>query len=174
MTRSTSSDTQTAVAQNVTTPPLLIYMEWSSTLRIATWDTDITWNSQTWTKSGARGENINTAGGTLIVPNDTDFSVSPHVNFWLDRIAEDPLDRAIQIYQYNINKTVSPWVGAAEEIFNGIMDRAEVRVNGIRISLIESRQVKKFPPSSIEPPTYNWLLDVGDRLFWGDDIVTVN
>jgi hypothetical protein len=174
MTRDTSSDTQTAVAQKVTTPPLLIFMDWASPLRVATWDSDITWNAQTWIASGVRGENINSTGGQLILPNDTDFSVSPQVNFWLDRIAEDPLDLAVQVYQYNINKTVSPWISDAEEIFNGIMDRSEVTLRGIRIRLVESRQAKAFPPTSIEPPVYNWLLDIGDRLHWGTDIITVN
>lgn len=174
MTRTASGDVQTAVSQKATTPPLLIYIAWDTPARYATWDTDIPWNSETWIASGIKADNLDSTGGTLVFPNDTDYSVSPNVDYWLDRIAEDPLDRVVEIYKYNINKTVSPEVADATKIFTGILDRAEVSPERIRVSLVESRQAKGFPPTSIEPPVYNWLLDVGDRLYWGTDVITVN
>lgn len=168
MTRSVSSASSTAAQQNHTTPPVLIYMAWDTPRRITTFGTDITWDSQTWTATGARADSIGSNGGRLYLPNGEDDPWAALVN------SERPINRAIQVYQYNIDQTSSPEVADAELIFSGVMGRGTVTVlQGIQIDLVEGRQAKKFPPTSIEPPTYNWLLDVGDRIWHGDDVITV-
>jgi len=169
MTRTVSAVVAAAVAQHATKPVYLIWMDWDAAsptppYRVATWDDDISWNSQTWVASGAEVNGLNATGGSLRLPID-----GPWLSLVMNQV---PRERSIEVYEYHTS-TASPAGSDAELIFAGMMDEATITDGGIRISLIEGRKNKAFPPTSIGPSTYNHLLAKGTRLYWADDIVIV-
>lgn len=168
MTRTLTTAVDGAVDLDVTRPIHLIRMGWETERRIATFDANITWNSETWTASGGEAQNISAQGGTLLLPVGTGL---PWAGLCKDEKARG---RSIVVYEYHTDFSVSPRISDADQIFSGTMDDASVTLDGIRISLREGRKHKKFPPDNIEPPTYNFLLADGQRLFWGPDIVNVS
>jgi len=164
MSRTLNSTVTSAIAKDVTTPVYLIQMGWSTTLYAATWSTDIVWNGQTWSASGLEVTQLDETGGVLEMPvGDSDN--------WLALIlSEIPRNRSISIYEHHTDTTVSPQTDAVL-IFTGLMDEVEIG-DKIRMRLIESLTAKVFPPTSINPPTYNYLLQAGQRLIWADLIIT--
>lgn len=168
MTRSVSSTTEAAVTVEDTRPIHLIRMAWGTELRAATYARNISWNSETWSASGAEVQGVDASGGILFLPNGEDDP-------WLNLVHTDiARGREIEIYEYHTDKSASPIASDAELIFFGVMDEVSITEKGIRIALIEGATNKVFPPTSIDVPDYNWLLPVGSRLFWGPDIVTTN
>jgi len=168
MTRTVSAVVAAAVAQHATKPVYLIWMDWDAAsptppYRVATWDTNISWNSQTWVASGAQVDGLDISGGTLRLPMD-----GPWLSLVMGQV---PRERDIEIYEYHTS-TASPSGSDAELVFAGMMDEASITNQGIRINLIEGRRNKVFPPTDIGPSTYNYLLPKGTRLFWGGDVVT--
>lgn len=172
MTRTVSSVVAVAVAQDATKPIYLIRMGWDVQSpdverRIATWDQNISWNSETWTASGAAVEGIGPARARLVLPVGASDP-------WLSLVqTQVPRDRTVEIYEYHTS-TASPSGSDAELLFTGYMDDASIDEREIQINLIEGKTNKGFPPTSIGPPTYNYLVPAGSRLFWGPDIVTFN
>jgi len=167
MSRTLSATISTAVVQPVTRPIHLIRMGWATEVRAATWDQNITWNSETWTASGLEVTGLDANGGSLTMP----ASLSDP---WLALVVgEVPRNRTIQIYEHHTNYTVSPAVSDAVLVFDGFMDEAQIG-QAIRVSLIEGTQKKGFPVGRIDRPTYNYLLPPGSRIQWGLDIVMVN
>jgi len=173
MTRTLSATSTAAIALDHTRPIYLIYMAWDTAsplptyLRVATWGASISWNSQTWIASGAEIAGIGANGGRLQLPMGDDDP-------WLGLVqTQSAVDRAITVYEYHTNFGVSPIASDAVQIFSGVMDGVDIDAGKITISLIESATNKSFPSTSIGPPTYNWLLPKGTRLFWGPDVVTV-
>jgi hypothetical protein len=171
LTRDVSAPFATAVVLTVTRPIYLVHMIWGGSpadvVRVATWDTNISWNSLTWLASGVEVENMSLSGGVMILPNGDDDP-------WRDRVMEDGTrDRTIEVFEYHTDFSASPRVSDAELIFSGIMDESVISHREIRVSLIEGRSNKGFPQTSIGPPDYNHLLPIGARLMWGPDIATV-
>ena len=168
MTRTVSATITTATAAAVTTPVYLIRMGWTTERRICTWDQNITWNSETWTASGASIEGLKAEGGRLVLPNGDGDP-------WLALVhSELALDRTVQVYEHHTYRDVSPNTTDAVLLFSGRMDSVRIKDIQIEIDLIEGRKNKGFPPGSLGPPTYNWLLPPGTRLIWGPDTITVN
>jgi len=171
MTRTVSGIISTAITQDVTTPVYLIRMGWTIqspdiTRRIATWDTQISWNSELWEASGAKIDRMDANGGTLKLPNgDTD----PWLDLVMTQVARG---RLIQIYEYQTS-TGSPSGSDAVELFSGIMDAATIDRKGIQITFIASLLNKTFPHTSINTADYPWLLSEGDRIYWGPDVIRV-
>jgi len=167
MTRTVSATISTAIAQPTTRPIYLIRMAWNTEVRACTWAADISWNSETWTASGIEVSNLDANGGVLDMPlGDSEP--------WLALVVgEIPRNRAINVYEYQTNYTVSPAVSDAVLIFTGFMDEAQIG-SKIRMTLIEGTQKKGFPPGRIDRPTYNYLLAPGTRIQWGVDTVMVN
>lgn len=167
MTRTVSTTTQNATAEDVTQPIYLIRMAWDTERRAATWAVDVPWDSEIWSASGAECDGVDANGGVLILPIGEDDP-------WLNLVqTEVPRGREITVYEHQTDRTVSPETSDAVEIFSGVMDETVMTHRGIRISLIEGQTNKVFPPSAINPPIYNWLPSVGTRLIWGHDSVTV-
>lgn len=172
MTKTVSAIISAAVSQKTTTPVYLIDMGWDIaspdvTRRIATWDTDITWNSQTWTASGAAVKNLSVERGRLILPNGDGDPWLALVNSQVAR------DRNIDIYEHHTS-TASPSGSDAVLLFSGRMDGAVIDGINISINLLEGRANKAFPPSVLQIGTYNYLLPVGTKLYFKDEILTVN
>jgi len=167
MTRNVGATIESASEQAVTRPIHLIWMDWDTPRRIATYDANISWDSQTWTASGAECQSISPQGGTLLLPIGTGL---PWVGLCKDEKARN---RAILVYEYHTDFEASPRVSDATQVFAGTMDDVSATLKGVRITLREGRKHKKFPPGNIEPPTYNFLLATGQRLFWGPDVITV-
>lgn len=173
MTRTLSGIIETATGQDSTTPIYLIEIEnWSNTspiqtTRICTWDVDITWNSQTWTASGAQIDRLSLSGGTLELPNGDDDP-------WLGIVANcGTRGIAVTIYEHHTS-TGSPQGSDATQVFEGVMDGDDLTEGGFRISLVEGKRNKGFPPTSINRTEYTHLLKNGDRIFWVSDIVNIN
>jgi len=166
MTRTVSATVSTAVAQETTRPVYLIRMAWETEVRAATWATDISWNSETWASSGIRITSLDMNGGTMEMPvGDSD----PWMALCLGEV---PRGRAIEVYEWHTNFTVSPIVSDAVLLFSGVMDEVKVGRN-IRVRLIESATNKTFPFTSIDRPTYTYLLPSGTRLSCGNDTIIV-
>jgi hypothetical protein len=171
MTRTVSAVVSAAVAQDATQPIYLIRMGWALSSpdvnrRIATWAADITWNSETWSASGADVRSLSPAGGTLLLPNgDTDP--------WLGLVStEVARGRTIDIYEYHTS-TASPAGSDATQLFSGLMDAVDITPVDIVISFIDNLLNKRFPPTSITPSVYTELLSAGQRLYWGPDVVMI-
>ena len=171
MTRTLPAVVAAAVAQDATTPVYLIRMGWDlaspdTTRRIATWASDISWNSEVWTASGAEIRSLSTSGGSLRLPNGDGDP-------WLTLVSTDVArGRTIDIYEYHTS-TASPAGSSAVILFSGLMDAVDVTPAEITISLIESLHNKRFPPTSITTSVYMELLGAGQRLYWGPDVVLV-
>jgi len=171
MTRTVSAVVSTAVAQDATRPIYLIRMGWTPASpdvnrRIATWPVDISWNSETWTASGAEIRSLNARGGSLSLPNgDTDP--------WLNLVSTDVArGKTLDVYEHHTS-TSSPAGSDATLIFSGLMDAVDITPTTITINFIENLQNKRFPPTSITTAIYTELLAAGQRLYWGPDVVMV-
>ena len=171
MTRSVPAVVSAAVAQDATRPIYLIRMGWTLaspdvTRRIATWPANISWNSETWTASGAEVRSLTAQGGSLRLPNGDDDP-------WLNLVSTDVArGKTISIYEYHTS-TGSPAGSDATILFSGLMDAVDVTPSDITISFIENLQNKRFPPTSITTAVYTELLAAGQRLYWGPDVVMV-
>lgn len=162
MTRSVPSEVESAVAQDDTRPIYLIRMGWNTELTVCTYGENISWNMETWTASGASVSGLDTARGTLVLPIADDGP-------WLSLVLnEAPRDRLIEVYEYQTDFAASPQASDAVLTFSGFMDEAVIGKD-IRVSLIESSQYKQWPNSSIDRPTYNYLVPSGQRISWGTD-----
>ena len=130
-------------------------MGWDTTTRNATWDSNISWDGQTWVASGIAVRRLTSDGGTLEFPNGT-------TDPWLSLVLnEGPRDRAITIYKYYFDFLASPQVDDAELVFTGFMDQATITPEKISMRLIERAQYQAFPFTSIDRPTYTHLLQAG-------------
>lgn len=165
MTRPLPAPVETAIQQPATSPIYLIEMGWETGsidppyMRIATWGSDITWDSLVWAASGARVQGLTVNGGQLVLPNGEDDP-------WLALVTEEiPRGRDITIYEYHDSDAV--------EIFSGIMDEAVLDARQISIRIIEGLLNKRFPPRSFNTAEFPMLLTGGDRLYWGPDIVLI-
>lgn len=172
MTRSISATMTAAVAEPVTQPIYLVDMGWVApspdvNRRIATWSADISWNSQVWQASGATVSKLDTSGGRLTLPNGNDDP-------WLALVmTQFPRGRSIDIYEHHTDFTASPVTADATLIFSGVMDGAAIDEKSIEIDFIEGLANKVFPVSTIDAATYTHLIQSGQRLYWGPDIVLV-
>ena len=172
MTRTVAATTTAAVAQETTQPVYLIRMGWDVQSpdverRVATWDTDISWNSETWTASGAKIQSINARGGSLMLPNG---DADP----WLDLLVNQGCrGKTLQIYEYQTS-TGSPAGSNAEELFQGTMDASQITNKAIKITFISSLLSKTFPHTTINNDDYPYLLSTGARLYWGPDVIRVH
>ena len=166
MTRTVSATISTAVDQTVTKPIYLVRMGWVVENRSCSYDANITWNAETWTASGLSVVNLDSDGGTLILPiGDADP--------WLDLVNdESQRNRTVVVYEYQTDYTVSPAVADAVAIFSGIMDDATIGKD-IRISMIEDQRYKAFPPTSIDETVYTYLLRSGQTIIWRETVITV-
>jgi hypothetical protein len=133
----------------------------------ATWGADISWNSITWAASGIEITGLDMNGCTMTMPRGTDDPWQALV------IGQTPRGRAISIYEYQTNMTVSPHVSDAVLLFTGLMDGASIG-RDIRVDVITGLTRKKWPKSTISPPTYNHLLPNGTRIQWNSDVVIAN
>jgi len=165
MSRSVSSTISSAVAKEATAPVYLLAMGFASTVRVATWDSAISWDGQTWSASGARISNLSSNGCRLILPTGESDP-------WLALVlGEGTRDVSISIYEHHTDATASPTTDAVL-VFSGTMDEATITDN-ITIKVIESSRQKTFPPDSVDQPTFTHLLTSGDVITWGNNVTTV-
>ena len=167
MTRTLTATISTGAGQEVTKPVYLIRIGWATETRSATWDSNISWNSETWTAASVRISNLTANGGTMDMPNG---DADP----WLALVqAEIPRDLAVNIYEHHTDYTVSPAVSDAALLFSGFMDAVSIG-DSIRVNLVQGTTKKVFPPTEIDRPVYTYLLSAGTVIQYGDDTVTVN
>ncbi|MDB4312011.1 hypothetical protein N9937_01145 [bacterium] len=172
MTKTVSAIISAAVEQDTTTPVYLIDMGWDVSSPdvnrlICTWGADITWNSLTWAASGAAVKGLSVERGQLTLPNGDGDPWLALVNSQLAR------DRNIDIYEHHTS-TDSPSGSDAVLLFSGRMDGVIVEGINISINLLNGRANKAFPVGGLGPPSYNYLLPVGTKLYFQNEIVTVN
>lgn len=172
MTRTVSATTTTATGADVTQPIYLIYMAWDAVSPdvdryVATWNQAITWNSINWQASGIVVGQLNANGGQISLPNGDNDP-------WKNLVStQDQRRRAISIYEHHTDFSVSPNVDDATLLFTGEMNGCVIKDRGIQIDLIESRKHKHFPVGSINSEEYPHLLQPGQRLYSGPDVVLV-
>jgi hypothetical protein len=167
MTRTTSATTNAATNAFATRPIHLVRMGWATEVRSCAYDINLTWNSEVWSASGLEIQGLDRNGGTLVFPNGNSDP-------WLALVTgEIPRGRTITIYEHQTDFTVSPNQSDATVLFAGEMDECTIG-DRIKIKLVESSTNKTFPPTSINTDTYTHLPDIGTRIQWGIDTVTVN
>ncbi len=166
MSRTVSTTITTATGKDATKPIYLLRLGFSAEVKAATYDTDISWNGETWIDSGIEVRNLTRVSGSVEFPLSTDDP-------WLSLVLnEGTRGRSISIYSHYTDETASPQADAVL-IFTGVMDEP-VFTDVIKLSVIESSQAKKFPPDSIDVPVFNFLLKPGARIDWKNDTVVAN
>ena len=164
--RTVPSTVSQAAAKDATQPVFLVRLSFATENRAATFDTNIAWNGETWVSSGIEVQNLTKAKCMLEFPIGASDP-------WLSLVLNDGTrGRAIQIYLHYTDDTLSPQADAVL-LFTGVMDEAVI-TDVIKLVCIESSQVKKFPPDSVDTPTFTNLLKSGDRIDWGIDAIVVN
>ena len=172
MSRTLSATITTAVAQPTTKPVYLVDMGWDVSSpdinRYAcTSDANISWNSITWVASGIEINGLDQNGCNMTMPRGDADPWQALV------VAQVPRGRAISIYEYQTDMTVSPHTSDAVLLFTGLMDSTSIG-RDIRIQVITGVTRKGWPKTTIGPPTYNYLLATGERLQWNYDVVIAN
>ena len=158
--RTISATLTAATASDTTQPIYLIRMAWSTELRVATWAADISWNSETWSSSGAEVVSLSAGVGLISLPAG---NTEPWLSLCLN---EGARGREITIYEYHTNLAASPQTSDAMAVFTGVMDGLTID-RSIQINLIESTGAKRFPATSVDRPVYNFLMPTGTRVNWG-------
>ncbi len=163
--RTLPTTVSTAIDKAATRPAYLIRIGFATEKRAATWDSNISWNAETWTASGIEVKNLSRIAAILEFPlgvNDP----------WLALFhAENARGIAINIYQHYTDLTSSPQADAVL-MFTGIMDEA-VMTDKIRVSVQEKSRVIAFPPDSVGPPKFTHLLKSGTTITWSGDTIKV-
>ena len=170
MSRSLDAPIGTAIVKAATRPAYLLRLAFengspAADMLAATWDSDISWNGETWSASGIEVKNLSRAACTIEFPlgeNDP----------WAAVIRSGGvLNRSVMIYQHYTDLSASPQAGA-ELMFTGILDQA-VWSDKIVVPAMEKSRVTSFPPESIDQPKFNYLLTSGTVIVWGGGILTV-
>lgn len=166
MSRTVSATISSAVEKAATAPVYLIEILFDEgTEHIATWDADISWNGQTWVKSGVQITGVSAAGARMVMPTGTS---DPWMSLILNYGARDT---AINIYEHHTDATASPQSDAVL-VFTGIMDAVDIG-NKMVVKIIESSRAKAFPALNAEPNKFTHLMKAGDTIIWGSDVITV-
>ena len=167
MSRAVSATISSAIAGDTTRPIYLLEIGYSSTVRICTFDADIIWSGYSWESSGVEVRSMSSARATLEFPNgDSDP--------WLAlALVEGTRDVTLNVYEHHYDATSSPQ-GDAVLVFSGVMDEATITDDKVVVRCIESSQRKTFPPNSVDDETFTYLMTSGDRVIWGNDVLTVN
>lgn len=165
MSRTLPSTVSSAITSATTKPIYLIQFGFSPAKYAATWDSDITWNGQTWSAGGVDVSRLTMQGATLSLPTGADDT-------WLSTImAQGVRRKTINIYEHHTDTTASPQTDAVL-VFSGVMDAVRIG-NRIQITVLESSQSKVFPPSSVDESVFTYLLSSGQKISWGSDTITV-
>lgn len=159
MSRTLPAVVSTAIELDATAPVYLIEMGFSTAIRAATWDEDISWNSQTWSASGAMIKGLSASGARMRLPTGEGDP-------WLALVLnENVVGKSISIYEHHDTDAVL--------IFTGVMDELTI-TSSIDIRIIESSRAKAFPALSADQPTFTHLMTSGDTIVWGNEVITVN
>ena len=166
MSRSLSSTIGSAIESLQTSPVYLIQFGFDPVVRIATWDSNISWNGQTWVASGVDVSRLSSRGASVTLPNgDTDP--------WLARVSTDEVrGGAFIVYEYHTDTASSPQSDAVL-VFTGIMDGVTIS-DDIKLSVIGSTQARTFPPDSVDASVFTHLLTSGEQIEWANDVIVVN
>ena len=165
MSKTLTSKVDTAIAQTITRPRLLIEIGWSATVRLSTAEA-VTWNGYTWAQSGARVERIGSTGGTnaaltLSLPNHS-------AAYGAIALSEGLADIPVSIWALY---GASPFVAAdGVKLFDGQMNGGSITLERVTINCIAMRAATMFAPRlSLQPPVCNHLLPTGAVLSWNGD-----
>lgn len=166
MSRTLPTTVSAAIASDATRPIYLVEFGFDTTQRAATWDSNITWNGQTWSASGVSVSRLTPRDCTVKLPTGEDDG-------WLALVMSDGVrGRTISIYEHHYDAASSPQTDAVL-VFIGIMDSVTIGDN-IELRVLESSRAKTFPPGSIDEPTFTHLLKPGTEIAWGNDKIKVN
>jgi len=165
MSRTTNTTILTAIAKDATRPAYLIRIGFATEKRAATWDSDISFNGETWTASGIEVGNLSRASVSL------DFPLGDGDPWMALFHAENARGIVVNIYQHYTDLTSSPQTGAIL-MFTGIMDEA-VMTDKIKVSVQEKSRVISFPPDSVGPPKFTHFLQSGTTITWAGDTLKV-
>jgi hypothetical protein len=166
MSRTLSATISSAISSQATRPIYLIEMGFSTTVRAATWDQDITWGGYSWVASGITLSNLSANGTRMEFPTGTSDP-------WLAlALNEGTRNTTVSIYEHHYDATASPQTDAVL-VFTGIMDEVTLS-DRMSVSVIESSASKAFPAQSVDLPTFSYLMTPGDQIVWGNQTITVN
>jgi hypothetical protein len=131
----------------------------------ATWDSTITWNSETWIASGIEVKNLTRSACTIEFPLGENEPWLAPINVGGTR------GRSIQIYQHYTDTTASPQAWAVL-MFTGVMDMATI-TDKITVTAQEKSRATSFPPESVDQPKFTHFLTSGSVIVWGGGTITV-
>ena len=164
MSRTLTSEVSTAVGQTVTRPRFLIWLGWSSNVRVCTAES-VVWDGYTWAAAGAR---INQIGGANV---NTQVSIDlPNHSGGYGAIALSEGLQDIPVKVWMLYGT-SPFVTAdAVLLFDGQMNGGRITLDKVTVDCIAMRAAFMYAPRlSLQPPLCNHLLPTGSVLTWNGD-----
>ena len=170
MSRTLPGTVSGAIVKAATRPAYLLRFSFSSAspmveTLVATWDSNISWNGETWLASGVEVKNLSRTAASITMPTGT-------ADPWLAILAADGFrGRQVQIYMHYTDLTASPQAGAVL-VFTGIMNEANI-TDKISLSVQEKSRAISFPPESMGPPKFNYFLQSGTTIEWAGKTVVV-
>jgi hypothetical protein len=165
--RTLTAPTEAAAALTVTTPAYLVELGYAAPLRLSSRQ-DQSWNGQTWTGgrlgriSGLAADGSGSQRGTLEIIN-TDLAYSALI------LNEGAADIACRIWMFYGN---NPAASDPVEVFNGVLDEADIAPDRVRLTLASENSRTLFSPRRfIGPGTgFNHLRPAGTRISWGGQV----
>ena len=170
MSRTLPATVSTAIAKAATRPAWLLRFSVSTASPIgetlaATWDSNISWNGETWLASGVEVRNLTRTRATVELPLG---SGDP----WLNLINTQGLrGKQLQIYEHYTDETQSPQAGAVL-MFTGIMDTVTM-ANKATVQVVEISQAIQYPLESVTTDKFTFLLKTGTSIEWSGDTIVV-
>ena len=170
MARTLTAAQATEVAKTVgARPGYLVELGFASTLRLTSFESTVTWNSQSWVASGVRVSGITHGAGSAqqarITLPDTDGAYFAVVR------ADGLDDRTAKIWSVH-GGPASYALTDPVQLFDGYMDGAPEMAERITISLTTQGNRTMFTPRNrIAPQLFNYLPAHGEKRRWGNVIM---
>jgi len=171
MSRTLPATVSVAIAKDATRPAYLLTLGFSSdspvgTTYAATWGQNITDSGTTYLASGIEVRNLSRTGCIVEFPigeSDT----------WLSMLSANGFrGRSISIREHYTDETQSPQAGSVL-MFSGIFTGDAVITDKISITANEKSREITFPPESIGPPKFNFLMPSGTIIEWAREKTVV-
>nr|SPS06208.1 protein of unknown function [Candidatus Nitrotoga fabula] len=141
---------------SITTPAYFVEIAFSTVLRLSSRG-DQLWNGYTWTGGRLGKVQAGNTGGQIELMN-SDLLSGALV------LTEGIADRAIRVWTFEGDNP-----GSAVMIFAGVGDKAEIRADRVRITLVtENRRTLYSPRRFVGAVSgFNHLLPAGTKVSWG-------
>lgn len=168
MARTLTAAAATGVEASVTAPRLLIYIGWSSPVRVCTRET-VTWSGSVWTGPVGRVDGITGAStdqrARVILPNADNA-------YGAIALASGLHDVPVRVWALYGSEPFAS--GDAVQLFEGQADGGRITTMAVEVECIAMRQATIYAPRVYaQPPLMNHNPPAGTVLRWNGDIYTL-